>query len=277
MINEIYGHRGARGLYPENTLFGFKKCLDNNIKGFELDVVISKDGQLIVSHEPWMNYKYCSHPKGIPITKKNQKTFNLFHLTKAQIQKFDCGSKFNPDFPHQTLKSCYKPTLKEVFKQFTLSKIENLSIQIELKSFKEWYGIFQPYPKEYAEIVFAFLDKLNFNNHSKLNHNLLIKSFDEKLLNLLHKKMPHLNIGYLIDNQKSIKNNLDLLNFKPAYYNLEQSRITKGIVDELKERSIKIVPWTVNSIKNAARLEKMGITAIITDYPNLFTEQYKDV
>jgi glycerophosphoryl diester phosphodiesterase len=275
MINEIYGHRGARGLYPENTLYGFKKCLDNNLSGFELDVVVSKDRQLIVSHEPWMNYKYCSHPKGIPITENNQKTFNLFHLTKDQIQKFDCGSKFNPDFPHQTLKPCKKPTLKEVFKQFNQSKIENISIQIELKSFKEWYGIFQPHPEEYTELVFNLCNKIKLNN--KLNQQLLIKSFDDKLLNLLYKKNPNISMGFLIDNNKSIKNNLDLLSFKPKYYNLEQSKITKKIVDELKERHIKITPWTVNTIKDASRLEKMGVNALITDYPNLFTEKYKTI
>jgi glycerophosphoryl diester phosphodiesterase len=275
MINEIYGHRGARGLYPENTLYGFKKCLDNNLTGFELDVVVSKDRQLIVSHEPWMNYKYCSHPKGIPITEKNQKTFNLFQLTKEQIQKFDCGSKFNPDFPHQILKPCKKPTLKEVFKQFNQSKIENISIQIELKSFKEWYGVFQPDPDEYAELIFNLCNKIKLNK--KLNQQLLIKSFDAKLLNLLYKKNPNISMGFLIDNNKSIKNNLNLLDFKPAYYNLEQSKITKKIVDELKERHIKIVPWTVNTVKDASRLEKMGVNALITDYPNLFTEQYKDI
>lgn len=270
MITDIYGHRGARGLYPENTLFGFEKCLENNLTGFELDVVVSKNHSLIVSHEPWMSYKYCLHPNDIPITKNNQKSFNLYQLTTDEIQKFDCGSKFNPEFPHQIKKKCFKPTLEELIDKFKVYNYEDIEIQIELKSFKEWYGIFQPYPEVYAELVIDFLKKHNFNKKQYL-----IKSFDSKLLNIIHHHFSGCKFGFLIDNNKSITNNLKRLNFKPDYYNLEQSKMTTEIITELKNNNINSIPWTVNSIKDAQRLEKLGVTAIITDYPNLFTDRFE--
>jgi len=269
MIKNIYGHRGARGLYPENTLYGFEKCLENNLTGFELDVVVSKDNQLIVSHEPWMNYKYCLHPKGISITKKNQKNFNLFELTTREIQQFDCGSKFNADFPQQILKKCYKPLLEELIQKFKHYNYEDIEIQIELKSFKKWYGIFQPNLADYANLIIDFLKKHNFNRKDYL-----IKSFDADLLNLIHESFSNCKFGFLVDNQKSIAHNLKSLSFKPDYYNLEHSKITIDIINELKKNDINTIPWTVNSIKDANRLEKMGINGIITDYPNLFMDRF---
>lgn len=269
MIENIYGHRGARGLYPENTLFGFEKCLENNLTGFELDVVVSKDRELIVSHEPWMNHKYCLHPNGLLITENNQKSFNLFQLTVDEIQQFDCGSKFNSDFPHQTLKKCYKPTLEELIQKFKLYNYEDIEIQIELKSFKEWYHIFQPDLNEYADLVIQFIKKHNFNKKDYL-----IKSFDADLLNKIHQSFSNCKFGFLIDNDLSINENLKRLNFKPDYYNLEQSKITKSIVDELKKNNLNIIPWTVNTLKDAKRLKQMGINSIITDYPNLFKYRF---
>ena len=269
MIKDIYGHRGARGLYPENTLFGFEKCLENNLTGFELDVVVSKDNQLIVSHEPWMNYKYCLHPEGITITKENQKSFNIYKMTTKEIQQFDCGSKVNPDFPNQLKKKCYKPTLEELIKKFKSFNYEDIEIQIELKSFKDWYGVFQPHLKEYAALIIDFLKRHNFNKKDYL-----IKSFDVELLNMIYRSFSNCKFGYLIDNDNSISSNLKLLDFKPDYYNLEQSKITLDIVNELKDNHINTIPWTVNTIKDAQRLEKLGVTAIITDYPNLFSDRF---
>lgn len=271
MITTIYGHRGARGLYPENTIFGFEKCLDNDLNGFELDVVVSKDHQLIVSHEPWMNYKFCSHPNEIPITRKNQATFNLYKMTVEEIQQFDCGSKLNINYPYQQLTPCVKPTLAELFVRFNAIKHKSIAIQIELKSYKKWYGIYQPQPDVYAQIIIDF-----FKQHKLDRHQIVIKSFDTKLLNLIYQSLYPLEIGLLVDNRKSIKNNLKRIKFKPHYYNLNQKRMSAKIVKQLNDMHIKTVPWTVNSIKDMLRLEKMGVDAIITDYPNLFTDRFED-
>ena len=216
-----------------------------------------------------MNYKYCLHPKGISITKKNQKSFNLFELTTRKIQQFDCGSKFNADFPQQILKKCYKPLLEELIQKFKHYNYEDIEIQIELKSFKKWYGIFQPNLADYANLIIDFLKKHNFNRKDYL-----IKSFDADLLNLIHESFSNCKFGFLVDNQKSIAHNLKSLSFKPDYYNLEHSKITIDIINELKKNDINTIPWTVNSIKDANRLEKMGINGIITDYPNLFMDRF---
>ncbi len=268
MIKNIYGHRGARGLYPENTMFGFINSLNHNLSGFEFDVVVSKDHQLIVSHEPWMSFKYCSHPEGKPITYINQKRYNIYKMTVEEIKRFDCGSKLNLHYPYQKLTPCYKPTLQELFDYLRTIDFKKLTLLIELKSRKTWFNTFQPPLKTYAQLV------IDFFTHNQIDHQVVVKSFDHKLLNLIYKDLPQIEIGFLVDNKRSVKNNLKKLKFKPSYYNLKHQLITKNIVDELNMRHIKTIPWTVNTIKDGLRLESLGIDSIITDYPNLFTDSY---
>ncbi len=63
------GHRGAKGLLPENSIAGFNKALEYPVRTLEMDCVVSKDGIVVVSHEPWMSHHICSHPNGEPVTK----------------------------------------------------------------------------------------------------------------------------------------------------------------------------------------------------------------
>ncbi|HSZ26331.1 MAG TPA: glycerophosphodiester phosphodiesterase family protein, partial [Cytophagaceae bacterium] len=95
------GHRGCRGIYPENTLEGFRRAIDLGINSLELDVVVSKDRQLVVSHEPYMNPEICLKPDGSEITPSEEKQYNLYTMTYEEIKKFDCGLKIHPRFPNQ--------------------------------------------------------------------------------------------------------------------------------------------------------------------------------
>ena len=86
---DIEGHRGCRGLMPENTIPAFKKALDLGVTTLELDVCISKDGQVVVSHEPYMNSLFCSKPDGSAVTKADEKSLNLYKMPYSEIKKYD--------------------------------------------------------------------------------------------------------------------------------------------------------------------------------------------
>ncbi|HMC98239.1 MAG TPA: glycerophosphodiester phosphodiesterase family protein, partial [Flavobacteriales bacterium] len=98
---DLHGHRGCRGLLPENSLPAFTRAVELGCDFLELDVVLSGDGQVIVSHEPWMRHGLCLDPRGDGITPAQEPVLNLYRMTTTQIQSYDCGSVEQPDFPDQ--------------------------------------------------------------------------------------------------------------------------------------------------------------------------------
>ena len=95
------GHRGCRGLFPENTLTGFREAIRLGVNTLELDIAVSKDLQLVVSHEPYMHPDFCLKPNGQPLLESESRTFNFFNMEYEEIKQFDCGSKIHPRFPAQ--------------------------------------------------------------------------------------------------------------------------------------------------------------------------------
>ncbi len=95
---DVQGHRGARGLIPENTIPGFLLAIDSGVTTIELDVVVTKDKQVVVSHEPWMSAAICLDPSGSPLKPKEEKKFNIYQLTYDEVRQFDCGSLGNTRF-----------------------------------------------------------------------------------------------------------------------------------------------------------------------------------
>jgi glycerophosphoryl diester phosphodiesterase len=91
-------HRGARGLYPENTTGAMLEALKYPINTLELDVVVTADKKVIVSHEPWMSDEICLDPDGKSFEGKK---YNISKMSLKDVQEFDCGSKPHPRFPRQ--------------------------------------------------------------------------------------------------------------------------------------------------------------------------------
>ena len=108
---KIFGHRGCRGIYPENTIEGFKKAISLGVDGIELDVVVNKNQELVISHESYIDTNYCL------TTKIDEKNLNIFKMNITEIQKIDCGSKFIKEFPNQLKIKEKKPTYKEFKKK----------------------------------------------------------------------------------------------------------------------------------------------------------------
>ncbi|RYG03997.1 MAG: glycerophosphodiester phosphodiesterase, partial [Chitinophagaceae bacterium] len=111
---EIQGNRGARGLMPENTIPGMIKALESGATTLKMEVVISKDKQVVVSQEPYFNHAISLSPNGEEITLKNQKKFNIYKMDYEEVKQFDVGSKPNPRFPQQEKFRVEKPLLNDL-------------------------------------------------------------------------------------------------------------------------------------------------------------------
>lgn len=111
---DLQGHRGARGLAPENTIPSMLKALEFGVTTLELDVVITKDLKVVLSHEPWMSHEICNNEEGGEMSAEEGKVNMIFQMTYAEIKQFDCGSKQHHRFPEQQNQTAIKPLLKDV-------------------------------------------------------------------------------------------------------------------------------------------------------------------
>ncbi|MEZ5024811.1 MAG: glycerophosphodiester phosphodiesterase family protein [Chitinophagales bacterium] len=138
---DIEGHRGARGYLPENSLEGFKKAIEMGVTTLEMDVVITKDKQVILSHEPWISPSICLDSAGHTIADSLKHFWNIYELTYEEVTLFQCGSFPHNNFPDQKQIPHAKPLLKEVIhlaESMSLKKALNLSniilrLKVELK------------------------------------------------------------------------------------------------------------------------------------------------
>jgi glycerophosphoryl diester phosphodiesterase len=255
---EIYGHRGFRGMYPENSLIGFQKAIELGVKGVELDVVVNKDGQLVISHEPFFQKEFCLDSMGKNINRESD--YNIFELTQAQIETFDCGSKYYSKFPEQKKIKTSKPLFQDFIKTLDL---KNSIVLFEIKSNPKEYGISQPEPQEYCKIILNELQQYPYKS------NIRIMSFDKQILEEIHVKDPSYPLIYLTYLPKSPHFFLNKLNFKPFALGMFHATINKRKVNSLHEQHVKIFAWTVNSIKEKEKFIQMNIDGIITDFPDI--------
>lgn len=262
------GHRGARGLYPENTIGGMEEALKYPVTTLEMDVVLSKDNTIVVSHEPWMSSEICVNPKGKDIL---DKTFNLYQMNFSEIQAFDCGSRIHARFPKQKKVTTGKPSLGTLidFTEKTLKHLNRQSVayNIEIKSTPADENMgFQPDVKTFSDVVVTFL--LNRLPVEKFS----IQSFDWRVLQYIHKTYPQVRLVALVENTLTPEENLKELGFRPWIYSPDYKTLTKEQVSILKSLGIKVIPWTVNTIQEMNLLIEMKVDGIITDYPDLIPQ-----
>lgn len=263
---DVQGHRGARGLMPENTIPAFITALDSGVTTVEMDLAITKDGQIIVSHEPWMSSAICLDSSGYTFTKKEEKHFNIYKMTYEEIKQFDCGSLGNSRFPDQQKISAVKPLLADVIvaienhiKSYTRFEVD---YNIEIKSDDDGDGKFHPAPAEFSDMVYNLLDE-----YLPMDR-VIIQSFDFRVLKYWHEKYPDIQLAMLVEDKKSVESHLNELGFNPTIYSPYYRNINQAQMKELHEKNIKVIPWTVNEISEMLSLKGMGVDGFITDYPN---------
>jgi glycerophosphoryl diester phosphodiesterase len=263
---DIQGHRGARGLMPENTIPAFLVALDSGVTTIELDVVVTKDRQLVVSHEPWMSAFICYDSTGGTIADKDARNYNIYQMTYADVMKFDCGSKPNEEFPDQQRMVITKPLLRDVIiavenriKSYNYYEVD---YNIEIKSNPDSDKKFHPGIEEYSDLIYELMDE-----YIPMER-LVIQSFDFRVLKYWHRKYPAIRLAALVENTKSIDANLEQLGFNPFAYSPHYKLIDKAKVQYLHTKRIRVIPWTVNDTRDMLALKGMGVDGLITDYPN---------
>jgi len=271
---DLQGHRGARGLKPENSIPAFIAALDYGVTTLELDVVISQDNQVVVSHEPWMSNEKCLKPDSTVIEKSEELVhYNLFKMDYQKIRKFDCGSKINLKFPEQEKFVSNKPLLKEVIiavedhiKSYSQYEVD---YSIEIKSLPIGDNKFHPSPEEFSTLVYQLIDQyLPWER-------VVIQSFDFRILKYFNKTYPHVRLAALVEkvpNPKAARETLNSLGFTPSIYSPDMLLLDKETISIMHKKKIRVIPWTVNEIEDMKRLKSWGVDGLITDYPNRAAE-----
>ena len=266
---DIEGHRGCRGLMPENTIAAMIKALELGVTTLEMDAVITKDKQVILSHEPFFNHEITTGPDGKYVTEQDERNLNIYHMTYAQTQTYDVGLKPHPRFPNQRRLKATKPLLREVIDNVEayqkLKGTHPVFYNIETKSNPGTDNNYHPAPEEFVNTLMKVI------NAAKISDRVIIQSFDFRTLQVLHKKYPAIKTAALIEDfdKRSFEEHLKALGFVPTIYSPAYSLVTKELVEKCHQQYIKVVPWTVNDKTAIAQLKTTGVDGIITDYPDL--------
>jgi len=267
---DVQGKAGARGIMPENTIQGMLKALDLGLSTLEMDAVISKDKQVVLSQEPYFNNEISLQPNGKAITLKNQKDFNIYKMNYDEIKKFDVGSKVHSRFPGQMKFKVSKPllaeTIDEVEAYVKAHKLTKPVYSIETKTIKNGDNEFHPEPAEFVDLI------MDVVNAKKISKRVIIESFDMRTLQYLHEKYPKIQTSLLIDEKEPFEDYIEKLGFKPTIYSPYSVLVGKGLVDRCHAMGIKIIPWTVNTLKEIKYFMSLGVDGVITDYPNLMSQ-----
>ena len=233
-MTKIFGHRGASGYAPENTLEAFKLAADMGSDGIELDVQLTKDGQVVVCHDEMIDR--TSDHKGF-----------VKDFTLEELKSFNFNNH-NEKYPY-----CSIPTLEEVLQ---LVKPTQMDINIELKT-----GVF--HYDGIIEKTFELVEKYQMQDR------IIYSSFNHNTVKEIKEKQPTAYTGFLhtdciIDLAKYAKENgADALH--PAYYFL----IYPEYLMEAKKYGLDINSWTINEEQYIAMALQLGINCIITNYPDL--------
>jgi glycerophosphoryl diester phosphodiesterase len=267
------GHRGCRGLMPENTIPAFLKAVDLGVNTLEMDLIITKDNQVLVSHDPFFNHEITTLPNGEFLLESIEKELNIYKMPYSEVVKYDVGSKNHPRFPQQYKMKVHKPLLSEVIDSVELYTKSNhkppLFYNIETKTLPQTDGIFHPEPKEFVDLMMrVILEK-------KIENRVIIQSFDPRTLQYLHQKYPVIKTALLVEDfdKKDFFKQIEDLGFVPTIYSPAQELVTSTLVEECHSKKVKLIPWTVNDSETIRKFVKMGVDGIISDYPNLFFEK----
>lgn len=258
------GHRGARGEMPENTIPAFLHALSVGVQTLEMDVVISADGLVVVSHEPFFNSEICAE---VPDSLNN-----IYQLSYAGVRQVDCGSKQNSRFPNQQNVAASKPLLQEVI-EASETKAKEIGRElpfynIEIKSRPEWDGVYHPEIGEYADRVMKVIES------SQIGDRYTIQSFDLRTLKYLHKVYPKTKLVLLTEDDIPLEDLLGELEFIPEVYSPYFKLLNSAVVKQAQEKGMKVIPWTVNDTTNMKAMIDLGVDGIITDYPTVAISRF---
>src|SRR5690349_3981301 len=225
---KVHGHRGARAMRPENTLPAFQYAIKAGVDVLELDMAVTKDDVIVVSHDPLLSAPICTGPRDHQ---------PIHQLTLAQVREYDCGGRQNPLFPRQQpVPGTKMPTLDEVFSMAESSAVE---FNIETKIFSDKPDL-APSPEQFVKLVLAVVRK------HKLEKRVILQSFDFRTLHAMKSIAPDIRRSALVernnDSFTKIAQEADATIVSPHY-----SLVTREKVAQAHAAGLQVVPWTPNT------------------------------
>jgi glycerophosphoryl diester phosphodiesterase len=241
---------------PENTIPAFQYAIDAGVDVLELDMAVTKDNVIVVSHDPILHPPVCTGPESRAVIRQ---------LTFAQVREWDCGAIRNPNFPKQKpVLGTKMPALDEVF---ALAPSGPVEFNIETKSFLD-QPEFTPPPEEFARLVLELIRK------HKLERRVILQSFDFRTLRAMKALAPAIRLSALTENDRrdfvTIAREAGAGIISPHY-----SLVTPEKVRQAHDAGIQVVPWTANDASVWDRLVDAGVDAIISDDPAALIEYLK--
>lgn len=268
---EIQGHRGARGHLPENTLHGFMLAVEQQLDGIEMDLLLTRDEDVVIHHDFFVNAQICSYADGSPV----DGSYLIKDMTVAELKQLDCGRIQHPQFPRQ--KSIYGtkiPTLNELFDFLRSSKdphARKIRINLEIKADSS-----KPeYTPSHVVIAKNIVDKVQ---RSTLSDQVYYSSFDFDLLAQVRLLAPEATIALLYEKPAVTKDETNpddswvsyLLTsadkLKASIVSPEYKLLTSEIISRFHEKGLRVLTWTVNDSDSCLKLMEMGVDGIISDY-----------
>jgi glycerophosphoryl diester phosphodiesterase len=258
----VHGHRGARAARPENTIPAFEYALRVGVDVLELDLVVTKDNVLVVSHDPTMNAKFCRGPKDSPRV--------IREMTLEQLRQWDCGGVQNPEFPKQmTLAGTKVPTFVEVLE---LAKDTKVELNVETKISPE-QPEYTPEPEVFARMVIEEVKRFG------LESRVILQSFDWRTLDAAKKIAPEIRTSALYMSRQVGEKRDYIAEAKAAGYEIVSphfSQTSKADVERAHQLGMQVVPWTANESVIWQALIQAGVDGIITDDPEALIEFLKE-
>jgi glycerophosphoryl diester phosphodiesterase len=252
----VHGHRGARALRPENTLPAFEYAIGVGVDVLELDLAVTKDNVVVVSHDPILPPAICRGPKERPAIRT---------LTLAELREYDCGSLKNPAYPRQVpVPGTRVPTLDEVF---ALAPRGTFEFNIETKM-AEGRPELAPAPEEFARLVLEVIRR------HKLERRVMVQSFDWRTLHAMKKLAPEIRRSALYE-----RGDKDFVSIgregEAGIVSPQYALVTAEKVKAAHAAGLQVVPWTPNTPADWDRMIEAGVDAIISDDPAALIEHLR--
>src|SRR5699024_10532545 len=263
-------HRGGRGLMPENTIASEKNAIDFGCT-LEMDLQMSKDKKIVVSHDAYMNALFCLTPEGDTMTKKDGYSRLIYDMPYDSVAEYDCGSKPHPGFPKQKNIPAVKPLLSVLIdsvEAYAKKKNHVNHYNIEIKSSKSADGKHYPNLAEYVDSSMAVIMRKGIAART------MVQSFDERALRMVHKKGPDIKISDLVsaDQKDNVKGYIETVGDKPDILSPDYHLCMSERIKAFNELGIRVIPWRPNTVEEMQKLKDMGVDGEITYYPNLYSK-----
>jgi glycerophosphoryl diester phosphodiesterase len=290
MAFDIEAHRGGRALFPENTLASFANALSMGVDTLELDIGVSSDGAIVVSHERRLNPDLARAADGVYVTSPG---IPFVRLRLEDIKKYDVGqirpgSAYAAQFPDQhAVPGTPIPTLKEVLELVRKSGDSHVRLNIETKIDPN-HPDESPGPERFVTLLLDLLQAEKFSDR------VTVQSFDWRTLQLVQKLAPTIPTVYLTLQKGSAatvfldKSSVWTAGFNPVDHEGSLPRAIKAaggaiwspffgdvnpaLISESHGLGVKVVVWTVNKPEDMARMIDMGVDGIISDHPDMLRQ-----